>query len=62
LSIQTNSIGTIGTRILSLDGQVMLEQMMEANTPLDISSFAAGVYVVEITHGDQVWRTKWMKY
>jgi hypothetical protein len=62
LSIQTNSIGTIGTRILSLDGQVMLEQMMEPNTPLDISSFAAGVYVVEITHGDQVWRTKWMKY
>jgi hypothetical protein len=39
----------------------LLEQRSTPRTSVDISTLAAGAYVIEIFQGDQFWRTKWMK-
>ncbi len=62
LNIEASSRDEIVVRILALDGRLLYQQKTAPKTQIDISGYAAGLYVLEITQSDQLWRKKWMKY
>jgi hypothetical protein len=62
LNIEASSRDEIVVRILALDGRLLYEQKNDPHTQIDISGYPVGMYILEITQSDQLWRKKWMKY
>lgn len=53
LTLQPRLSGTMQVKIYTGMGQKMLEQTVSGRTTVDVSAFAPGIYVVEISNGEK---------
>lgn len=55
LHLSFPSTEKIEMQMINSYGKVIREEAMEVNTPLDISSFPSGIYILRIRHDDRQW-------
>jgi len=61
LNLLPNGDSELRIRILAMDGREVLKYRGTGQSSLDVSSLAAGAYIMQVIQGDQTWRTKWIK-
>lgn len=61
LNINSDGLQIEHIKIYNLDGKLATEVNQLDNTKIDVSSFAKGLYVLEVTSKESVHRTRWVK-